>query len=70
MLLLLFKMSLLIFTDINECDIYPDICENGRCVNTDGSFRCECFSGYKLDESGRECIGKLLDFPLYLENRK
>ena len=55
----------LILTDINECDIYPDICQNGRCVNTDGSFRCECFSGHKLDKSGRECIGKLLYFCLH-----
>lgn len=45
--------------DINECNIYPDICKNGRCINTDGSFRCECPSGYKLDESRRECIGML-----------
>lgn len=43
--------------DINECEIYPDICKNGRCVNTDGSFRCECPPGFTLDHTGTECRG-------------
>ena len=42
--------------DINECVVDPAICRGGRCVNTDGSFRCECPVGYRLDPSGRECV--------------
>ncbi|XP_046861328.1 fibrillin-2-like isoform X2 [Xenia sp. Carnegie-2017] len=40
--------------DVNECE-YDRLCANGRCVNNDGSFRCECFAGYQLDEFGRNC---------------
>ena len=34
--------------DINECEVYPEICgPHGQCVNVDGSFRCDCDTGYK-----------------------
>lgn len=41
--------------DINECD-NKDICGNGVCSNTIGSFTCRCEEGYstKLD-SGPSC---------------
>lgn len=46
-------------TDIDECRISPDLCGHGTCVNTPGSFECECFEGY---ESGfmmmKNCMGK------------
>lgn len=42
--------------DLNECILMPDICNGGDCVNTDGSFRCECPQGYVLDSTGRKCV--------------
>ncbi|XP_071399443.1 fibrillin-2b [Centroberyx affinis] len=42
--------------DINECEVFPGVCTNGRCVNTQGSFRCECAEGLTLDGSGRTCV--------------
>lgn len=49
----------LILTDINECDMFENVCEGGGlCVNTQGSFRCNCPPGLILDASGRRCIGK------------
>lgn len=42
-------------SDINECELMPNICEGGECINTDGSFRCDCPEGYVLDESGKKC---------------
>lgn len=33
--------------DINECRTIPGLCQNdGRCLNTHGSFTCFCKSGY------------------------
>ena len=32
-------------SDINECDARP--CQNsGRCINTQGSYYCQCPSGF------------------------
>ncbi|XP_071501953.1 fibrillin-1-like [Diadema antillarum] len=47
-----------IYEDINECKVFPGICENGNCINTDGSYRCQCPDGYLLDTSGRICIDR------------
>lgn len=32
---------------MNEC-LNQSVCGRGRCVNTEGSYRCNCFQGYKL----------------------
>ncbi|XP_043933555.1 fibrillin-1 isoform X1 [Protopterus annectens] len=42
--------------DVNECEVFPGICTNGQCVNTPGSFVCQCPSKMSLDASGRTCI--------------
>ena len=39
--------------DINECMMDPNICQGGGvCVNTEGSFTCNCPDGLTLDSSG------------------
>ncbi|WAR00910.1 FBN1-like protein [Mya arenaria] len=44
--------------DIDECRVLANVCQNGRCLNTMGSYRCICNNGYKPDTSGSQCIGK------------
>lgn len=44
-----------VLTDIDECQT-SGICMNGRCVNTEGSFRCECPPGLAIDVDGRVCV--------------
>uniref|UniRef100_A0A8C9TRW5 Latent transforming growth factor beta binding protein 3 n=1 Tax=Scleropages formosus TaxID=113540 RepID=A0A8C9TRW5_SCLFO len=34
--------------DINECTM-QGVCQNGECLNTQGSFRCACKPGYLLE---------------------
>ena len=48
----------LLLADIDECADISGICRNGLCTNTDGSYQCTCFEGFRLARDGEECIGK------------
>ena len=41
--------------DINECDDNNGGCEQ-TCVNTDGSYHCECEVGFMLQPDGQHCV--------------
>ena len=43
--------------DINECDLNIDGCDQ-ICVNTVGSFLCNCTDGFIVNEDGFSCDGK------------
>ena len=52
------------FSDINECSKGTFNCTvNSTCVNTAGSYKCECNSGYS--STGGLCQGKFLILPCY-----
>ena len=44
------------FSDIDEC-VERDLCENGRCTNTEGSYFCTCDLGYELSSDRTRCVG-------------
>ncbi len=46
------------FSDINECEMFRNLCVNGRCENVFGMFRCLCNQGYQLDITGGNCTGQ------------
>ena len=51
--------SCLDLSDINECSRPEDNdCNdiNGTCLNNDGSYTCDCKSGFRGD--GKTCIGE------------
>uniref|UniRef100_A0A3P8U239 Vitamin K-dependent protein S n=1 Tax=Amphiprion percula TaxID=161767 RepID=A0A3P8U239_AMPPE len=42
--------------DINECLLYPSICEEpAKCVNTPGMYECQCPPGFKYNFTSRTC---------------
>ena len=50
---------LFILADIDECRGDNKCSVNARCINTDGSYTCECDAGYTLLADQRTCDGKL-----------
>ena len=46
--------------DVNEC-VSPDNndCEQ-TCVNTNGSYSCDCTNGYVLNADGHACDGRFI----------
>lgn len=44
--------------DVNECTELKDACNNTNedCVNTQGSFGCNCRTGFRRDESTGVCV--------------
>ena len=49
-------------TDRDEC-VLSHSCMHG-CVNTDGSYYCECNQGYRLASNNHSCVGKSRSRPL------
>ena len=44
-----------LITDINECSTSDHGCEHG-CVNTEGSYVCQCRDGYSLNSNRKSCF--------------
>uniref|UniRef100_A0A8C1I5P2 Latent-transforming growth factor beta-binding protein 1 n=1 Tax=Cyprinus carpio TaxID=7962 RepID=A0A8C1I5P2_CYPCA len=50
------SLSLSLFTEIDECQVTPDICGAGICYNTLESYKCICDDGYRIDSEGTTCV--------------
>ena len=44
--------------DINECDTNNGGCDH-NCINTIGSYQCQCREGFQFISNGRNCTGNL-----------
>lgn len=48
-------------TEVNECALRPDICGDGKCIDTKEGYECECYPGFTRKPGGRcedvdECL--------------
>ncbi|AWV89227.1 EGF domain-containing protein [Bradymonas sediminis] len=41
--------------DVDECQQASNLCPNGTCVNTPGSYECACDAGYEINGNG-QCV--------------
>ena len=60
--------SCFLFLDENECNLARSPCDlNAICINTNGSFQCECNAGFTGDGfrcGGRPRINEAKEYPL------
>ena len=54
------NMITVVLEDIDECSEMDNLCKDGRCSNTFGSFMCTCNDGYQIDDANAMCIGNIL----------
>lgn len=54
---LFIPLSSSLLTDIDECERNPLLCRGGTCLNTEGSYECECPTGHALSTDGSACEG-------------
>ena len=47
-----------LYTDIIECDTNNGGCDH-NCINTIGSYQCQCREGYETKNNGTNCTGTL-----------
>lgn len=46
---------MLCFSDVDECEKNP--CAGGECINNQGSYTCQCRTGYQSTLTRTECRG-------------
>lgn len=47
-----------LWSDIDECEETPDVCDGGQCTNIPGEYRCLCYDGFMASMDMRTCIGE------------
>lgn len=58
-----------LYIDHDECQD-TGMCNNGHCINMNGSFKCKCNDGYVLSPTRNTCIGKSDSFLPHVDSIK
>ena len=40
--------------DVDECKENDQLCSGGKCINSDGSYHCQCPAGFR--DNGGRCV--------------
>ncbi len=55
-----------IFLDVDECSVDNGGCfAHSSCVNTYGTFHCNCHTGYTMMPNGKQCTGTSLSISFH-----
>ena len=53
--------------DIDECNGNSTIVCSQQCVNTPGSYQCDCYDGYQpIDVNATQCEGKSYSYNIFV----
>ena len=52
----LYTFHLTFHVDVDECAAEVDSCEH-TCHNSNGSYTCSCWTGFRLHGDGQQCDG-------------
>ena len=54
---------LITVTDIDECANVPTIDCTQQCINTPGSYQCDCYDGYRaITANSTQCEGMYIQY--------
>lgn len=53
------RSNFVLIVDVNECIAIPGVCGGGTCVNSVGSYRCECKKGQRQNPITQDCEGEI-----------
>lgn len=56
----------LCLVDVDECEQNPLLCRGGTCLNTEGSYECDCPPGHQLNTEASACEGTDTSNTLYV----
>lgn len=65
----MFFNMVILFIDVDECSLKPNMCGTAVCKNIPGDFECECPEGYRYNLKSKSCEGRMMVVSLLIVER-
>ena len=62
---LLLSVFVLLRADVDEC-LSVCLTTSETCTNVDGSYNCQCHSGFKFDPQSNTCVGQWITYKIMI----